>query len=277
MQRRSYLKSIAALSVSSSAIAASPVGAVDSEDPVTTEQLGLESEIQELLEDGDVEEAKSILKKENIDHSFSRTTENRQEITDEDLNIKDTSGGVGTNDYQQDEMIANCGLIRKSGDIYTIWGDVSAPEDAIGFNRFRQDWVKDVVGFSANSSVWSPNDSTRSNLKINVTGGNHDVTMHKYHEEDGVACKIDLDSRARNCTLTCDYVLKPITVSLVTTIEHIGDSETQPVSIVYRHTGSPSPWGRVESIDIGGVLALSLDLNAREVWDYPLKAQTDLS
>lgn len=265
MRRRDYVKSIGALSLASSALATTPVGAVEGNNYTTTEELGLESDVEELLMEGKVGEAKSLLEKEDIKHSFSKTERTQQEL------IGSSSDEVEPSDYQRDKMVANCGLIHKSGDIYSLWGDVAAHERAIGHNRWRQDWVEDAVGFSANSSVWSPNDASRSNLDIQVTGGDHDVTMDEYDEEDGVACEVDLDSWDN------PKKLKPITVSLSTTIEHIGDSETQPVSIVYRHTSGRSPFGSINSINIGQLLSLSLSVGSKETWDYPLKAQTDLS
>lgn len=266
MRKRNFLKSIGAVAMSGAALTPAITTANSGGDYTTTDEIGVTNEVRKLLMRRKVGEAKALLEKENIKHSFSNVRESQQSLTN------NSSDDVGTEDFLRDEMIANCGLIHKSGDIYTLWGDVAAFEDAIGSHRWRQDWVPDVVGFSANSSVWSPNDASRSHLSISVPHNDHEVTMDEYDEEDGVACKVDLDSWD-----SPPGKPKEMVISLSTTIEHIGDSETQPVSIVYRHTSGRTPWGSIKSIDIGSLLGLSLSLGSSEVWDYPLKAQVDLS
>lgn len=263
MRRRRLIKSAGAVTLVSQPLMTTAVGAGDGNSYTTTEELGLESEVEDLMMSQKIDEAESLLEEEGVEHSFSRTERTQP--------TSDSSSEMGTADYQKDKMHADIGLVRNSGDIYSLWGNVAAPEQAIGQNRWRQDWVKDAVGFSANSSVWSPDDPTRSNLDIRVSGGDHEVTMDKYHEEDGVACEISLDSWDN------PQKLKPIQVSLGTTIEHIGDSKTQDVSIVYRHTSGRTPLGDIKSINIGGLLALTLSTMSKEVWNYPLKATTDLS
>jgi hypothetical protein len=255
--RKEFVKSASVLSLTG----LSGIGAAQElEKPKKgAEDVGIKSKVNKSISEGDIEEARDLLSRNNVSNSLD--TKERQ-IVSPTIETESSPKLKPQWHYKKSDCTLFSFIWRISGDLWQAHGGIEFNDDPDGYSWGLPQYLPDACALSFDNSEWSAPHPTEDGVTYVDNSSKKSIKHDRFYPSHGVTAKVIFNGQAQFSG----------SVAMHTQLVEINTGNKIPVQFHYTHTTSLAP-GNISIGLAAGVLSVSTPLQGKKQWSDSIETE----